>query len=355
VTEHHDHGAGAGHGHGHGAREHGAHEHEHARGPRRIPHAVRPHSHGFADKADPALRASAEGLRALWVSFAVLAATAAVQGVVVVASGSAALLGDCLHNVADALTAVPLAVAFLLGRRPPSRRYTYGFGRAEDLAGIVVVATIAVSAVLAVAFSLRRLADPHEVTDLLAVAGAALVGFAGNEWVARYRIAVGRRIGSAALVADGLHARADGFTSLAVLGSAAAVAMGVPLADPVVGLAIGAAIGVVLVQAAREVYGRLMDAVDPRLVDQAEAALRGVPGVAGLGAVRLRWVGHDLRAEAEIVVDAALSLTAAHGIAVAAEQALVRSVPRLTAATVHADPDTAAGAHHHGHGALPQG
>src|SRR6516225_9146177 len=212
----------------------------------RIGHLLRPHSHHSADKVDPALAASAEGMRALWFSFAGLACTAVVQGVVVALSGSVALLGDTLHNATDALTAVPLGIAFVAGRRPPTRRYTYGYGRAEDLAGVVIVILILASSALAAYEAVNRLLHPQRVSDLLAVAVAALVGFTGNELVARYRVQVGRKIGSAALVADGLHARADGFTSLAVLLGAGGVALGWRWADPVVGLAITIAIVVVL-------------------------------------------------------------------------------------------------------------
>jgi cation diffusion facilitator family transporter len=171
-----------------------------------------------------------------------------------------------------------------------------------------------------------------------AVAVAALVGFAGNEWVARYRIRVGRSIGSAALVADGLHARTDGFTSLAVLVSAGGAALGWQLADPIVGLAITAAITLVLRDAAREVFRRVMDAVDPALVDRAERALREVAGVREVGELRLRWIGHRLRAEVAVVVDGEATVRQAHAIAVDAEHALLHAVPRLTAALVHADP-----------------
>ena len=124
------------------------HEHE-ARGPGRLRHLGRPHSHEAAGKVDAALESSAAGMRALWVSLAVLGVTAVIQAAVAVASGSVALLGDTLHNAADALTAVPLGVAFIIGRRPPTRRYTYGYGRAEDLAGVAVVALILASSVLA--------------------------------------------------------------------------------------------------------------------------------------------------------------------------------------------------------------
>jgi cation diffusion facilitator family transporter len=300
-----------------------------------------------ADKVDAALEASAQGIRALWISLAVLGATAAIQAIVVAISGSVALLGDTLHNAADALTAVPLGVAFLIGRRPPNRRYTYGYGRAEDLAGVAIVLVIAASSAFAAYEAVSRLAHPHRVSNLVAVGIAALVGFAGNEAVARYRIRVGRKIGSAALVADGLHARTDGFTSLAVLLGVAGVAAGWNWADPAVGLVITVAILAVLRQATREIYRRLMDAVDPELVDRTEETLRATPGVLGVGEVRLRWIGHQLRAECEVVVAADASAVEAHRVAVEAEHNLLHAVPRLRAALVHADPQAPEGADPH--------
>ncbi|MEU5281432.1 cation diffusion facilitator family transporter [Streptomyces asoensis] len=347
MSERHDHEHGHRHDRGHHhepVHEH-AHEHPHHHSPpsapglrRRVAHLLTPHSHESADKLDPALESSARGMRALWVSLAVLAVTAVAQAVVVALSGSVALLGDTVHNAADALTAVPLGIAFVLGRRAATRRFTYGYGRAEDLAGIAIVLTIAASAVFAGWTAVERLLDPRPVEQVGAVAVAALAGFAGNEWVARYRMRVGRSIGSAALVADGLHARTDGFTSLAVLLGAGGSALGWQLADPLVGLAITAAIALVLRDAAREVFRRVMDAVDPALVDRAERALREVEGVRGIGELRLRWIGHRLRAEVALVVDGEATVRQAHGIAVAAEHALLHAVPRLTAALVHADP-----------------
>nr|WP_251096748.1 cation diffusion facilitator family transporter [Streptomyces sp. Caat 7-52] len=336
-----------GRGHGHGGRGRG-HGHGPASGARhgfghRLAHLLTPHSHETAAKLDPALESSAHGMRALWVSLAVLGATALAQAVVVAVSGSVALLGDTVHNAADALTAVPLGIAFVLGRRAATRRFTYGYGRAEDLAGLVIVLTIAGSAAFAAWAAAGRLLDPRPVTHVPAVAVAALLGFAGNEWVARYRIRVGREIGSAALVADGLHARTDGFTSLAVLLGAGGSALGWHLADPVVGLAITAAIVLVLRDAAREVFRRVLDAVDPVLVDRAERAVRAVPGVREVGELRLRWIGHRLRAELAVVVDGEATVREAHVIAVEAEHALLHAVPRLTAALVHADPAHAPG------------
>ena len=313
----------------------------------RLRHLLRPHSHEAADQVDAALEGSAEGLRALWISLAGLAVTAALQAVVVAISGSVALLGDTLHNAADALTALPLAVAFIVGRRPPNRRYTYGYGRAEDLAGVVIVAVIAASSALAAYAALTRLAHPRPVSNLGAVAAAAVVGFTGNELVARYRIQVGRKIGSAALVADGLHARTDGLTSLAVLLGVGGLALGWRWADPVVGLLITVAILAVLRQAARDIYRRLMDAVDPALVGQVEQTLGATPGVLGVGQVRLRWIGHRLRAECEVIVDPDATAIAAHEVAVAAEHDLLHALPRLSAALVHADPQPREGADHH--------
>jgi len=322
--------------------------HEHpARGLGRLLHLARPHSHGTADKVDRAMEASAEGMRALWMSLAVLAVTALIQAAVTALSGSVSLLGDTLHNAADALTAAPLGVAFIVGRRPPNRRYTYGYGRAEDLAGITVVALILASSALAAYEAVSRLLHPQRVSDLIAVAAAALAGFAGNELVARYRIRTGRKIGSAALVADGLHARTDGFTSLAVLLGAGGVALGWNWADPVTGLVITAAILMVLYQAAREIYRRLMDAVDPDLTDQAEEALRTTPGVLGVGLVRLRWAGHRLLAECEIAVSGEATAIEAHQVTVNAEHALLHALPRLSAALVHADPQAAPGTDPH--------
>ncbi|MFD3484156.1 cation diffusion facilitator family transporter [Streptomyces sp. NPDC058665] len=336
--------------HGHAHPHGGAHAHggAHVHGPlarlrHKAGHLLTPHSHESADKIDTALESSAKGMRALWVSLAVLGVTALAQVVVVILSGSVALLGDTVHNAADALTALPLGVAFVLGRRAATRGFTYGYGRAEDVAGIVIVLTIAASAVFAGWTAVDRLLDPQRVSHLPAVAVAAVVGFAGNEWVARYRIRVGREIGSAALVADGLHARTDGFTSLAVLLGAGGAAIGWWLADPIVGLLITAAIALVLRDAAREVFRRVMDAVDPALVDAAESALLDVPGVRAVGELRLRWIGHRLRAEVAVVVDGDLTVHQAHDVSVAAEHALLHAVPKLTAALVHSDPAATAG------------
>lgn len=313
-----------------------AHDHDHGRG--RVTGLFHPHSHDSADSVDPALEASAQGIRAVKISLVALAVTALLQLGVVAVSGSVALFADTVHNFSDALTSVPLWIAFVIGRRAADRRYTYGYGRAEDLAGLFIVAMIALSAVVAGVEAVRRLLDPAPVQHLGWVAVAGLVGFAGNELVAVYRIRVGRRIGSAALVADGLHARTDGLTSLAVLAGAGGMAAGFPLADPIVGLLITVAILAVLRTAVRDVCRRLMDAVDPALVDLAERTLAATPGVIGVRAVRMRWIGHALHAEADLDIDGGVSVTEAHALAHDAEHRLARDVPRLRTAAIHAYP-----------------
>ncbi len=324
------------------------HSHEHPAGVKGwLASIFRPHSHDAADSVDSALESSAQGIRALKISLVALGVTALLQGVVVAISGSAALLADTIHNFSDALTAFPLWIAFVLGRRAATRSYTYGFGRAEDLAGVFVVVMITLSAVVAGYESVHRLIDPKPITDVGWVLVAGLIGFAGNELVAVYRIRVGRKIGSAALVADGLHARTDGFTSLAVVGAALGVLAGYPLADPIIGLGITVAILFVLKGAASDIYRRLMDAVDPELVDAAEQVLRSVPGVHDVDDLRLRWVGHRVRAETGLVVDSTLSLVEAHAIANTAQHRLLHDVPRLVGATIHVSPRNDDGQDHH--------
>ena len=338
----HDHDDHGDHGHDEHGHDHDEHGDDGSLGGR-LRHAASEffggHSHDAADQVDESLETSDQGRRAVLISLAVLLATALLQAFVVALSGSVSLLGDTLHNVADALTAVPLLIAFRLTKRPPNRRYTYGYGRAEDLAGLFVIVMIALSALVAGWEAINRLIHPQAVTHLWAVSGAAVIGFLGNELVARYRIRVGRRIGSAALEADGLHARTDGFTSLAVLVGAAGVAVGWDWADPVIGLVITLVILRVLATAVRQVFARLMDAVDPALVDQIAQVLANTTGVTSVGAVRVRWIGHTLHSEADISVDANSSLDAAHLIAHDAEHELLHHIPRLSAAIVHAGPD----------------
>ncbi|MBA2809593.1 cation diffusion facilitator family transporter [Streptomyces sp. KM273126] len=330
-AEGHDHGHAHGHDHGHG--------HSHPGGLRgAFLEIFRPHSHDAADSTDTALESSEDGIRALKISLVALMVTALLQLVVVAISGSVALLADTIHNFSDALTALPLWAAFALARRAASRRYTYGYGRAEDLAGLFIVLMIAVSAVVAAWQSVERLRNPQEINDVWLVVAAGIIGFAGNELVASYRIRVGRRIGSAALVADGLHARTDGLTSLAVVLGAVGVLLGFPLADPIVGLLITVAILLVLRGAVRDIYRRLMDGVDPEMVAAAEERISGVPGVVQIETVRMRWLGHRVHAEVAVVVDREKSLVESHDIAEEIRHQLLHGVPKLQDALVHVSP-----------------
>lgn len=293
----HDHDHPPGHGH--------SHDHDHPTGVKGFLHGLFvPHTHDAADSIDDAMEASHEGVRALIISMVILLVTTTLQAVVFFLSGSVALLADTVHNFSDALTAIPLWVAFVLGRRAATRRYTYGFGRAEDLAGLFIVFVVLLSAVVAAWQSVDRLFHPQPLQNVWWVIVAGIIGFAGNEAVAIYRIRIGRRIGSAALVADGVHARTDGFTSLAVVIGGVGVLLGFPLADPIVGIVISIAIFILLLGTVRSIGRRLMDAIEPDLLGRAEHALAHVDGIDRVDRVRLRWVGHRLEGDAIITATA---------------------------------------------------
>jgi cation diffusion facilitator family transporter len=302
------------------------------------------HTHGVVD---PSITATARGLWTLKWSFVALFVTALLQAVVVALSGSVALLADTIHNFADAATAIPLGIAFVLVRRGVTKRFTYGLGRVEDLAGLMIVATIAVSALVASYEAIQRLLHPQALEYLGAVMVASVVGFLGNEAVAVFRIRVGRQIGSAALVADGYHARVDGWTSLAVLVGAIGVWAGYPLADPVVGLVISVAIFAIVWQSARLVLARALDAVEPEVVDTITDAAGRVPNVAEVSEVRARWVGHRLHAELHVTVPGSLSVAAGHAIAKEVRHQLLHHLPHLGGVMVHVDPQGEGGERHH--------
>ncbi|UKA62894.1 cation diffusion facilitator family transporter [Arthrobacter sp. FW306-04-A] len=330
VDHHDDHAHGHEHDHDHD-HEHAGHDHEHEHhGGLKgwLYELFVPHTHDAADSIDDALESSTQGVRALKISLFILLATTVLQFLVVLISGSVALLADTIHNFSDALTAVPLWIAFVLGRRAATRRYNYGYGRAEDLAGLFIVVVVALSAVVAAWQSIDRLFHPQPLHNLWWVLAAGLIGFAGNEIVAVYRIRVGRQIGSAALVADGVHARIDGFTSLAVVLGAGGVLLGFPLADPIVGLLISATIIVLLWGTVRSVGRRLMDGIEPELLDNAQAALERTPGVLSVPKLQLRWVGHRLQGAATIVV-ANATLSAVEETVDDARHQLERALPKL--------------------------
>ncbi len=307
-------------------------------------HGSHTHTHGVVDSA---LAGTARGVWALKWSFAGLLATALFQAAIVALTGSVALLADTIHNVADAATAIPLWIAFACARLRPTRRFPYGLGRVEDLAGAAVVLVILLSALVAGYEAVLRLVRPQPVAYLGAVAVASIIGFLGNEAVALFRIKVGREIGSAALVADGYHARADGVTSLAVLVGAVGVWLGYPLADPVVGLGITVAILVIVWQSARGVFTRMLDGVDPEVLEAAEHAAQHVPGVRDVAGARARWSGHRLHLELDVAVDPGVSVTEGHGIAKEVRHQILHQVPHVSWVTVHVDPVTELGERFH--------
>ncbi len=342
----------------HGDQDHG-HGHGHDLGQvegrwGRLRELLRPHSHHHSDAIQTAEESSSTGIRAAWIGLAGMAATAVLQLVIVAISGSIALLADTLHNIGHVATTIPLVMAFRLGRRPANRRYTYGYRRAEDLVGLLIAAVIALSAVLIVRESVLALLDPRPLTNLGWVFAAGVVGAAGNELVAEYRIRAGRRIGSAALIAEGQHARTDGLTSVAVVVGVVGVWWGFDRADAIVGLLIAAVVIWILVSSTRTVVHRLMDGVEEGTVEEFESIAERADGVLGVDRVRARWSGHRLEAEIDLAVDPSLNVAEAHDIAERVHHDLLHGVRHLESVAVHVNPADLDGSHDlTGHHASP--
>ncbi len=304
--------------------------------------------HGHEQGMDNADIASTEqGIRAIKWSFAGLFITAFFQIVVVMYSGSVALLADTIHNIGDAVTAVPLLIAFKLLRRKPTKRFTYGYGRVEDLAGVFIVLIILISAIVAGYESIDRLIHPVVMKNLWAVIGASIIGFIGNEAVAILRIKTGKKMNSAALIADGYHARADGLTSLAVFIGAIGVWVGYPLADPIIGLIITVTIMKIVYESGKTIFARLIDGVDPDVIDEIRHAVNHNPQVKDVTEIRARWLGHNLVAELNVAVDSQLSVYDGHEVAVAVRNRLLDTLKYLSNAVIHVDPENASGEQYH--------
>lgn len=314
----------------------GSHDHHHGHDHKDDGHG---HTHGVID---PGIAATDEGIRAVKKSFVILAITAMLQLVVVYFSGSVALLADTIHNIGDAATAVPLWVAFALARRKPSESFNYGLGRVEDLAGVVIVLIIFASAAVAFYEAVDHLIHPRPVEHLAWLAAAGVVGFLGNEVVALFRISVGRKINSAALVADGYHARTDGLTSLAVVIGAAGVWLGFPLADPIIGLLITLAILGIVWQSARAVFRRLLDGIEPEILRDIDHASAHVEGIDRVVSRRARWVGHRLHIDLTIAIDDQGGLGAATAIAGTLKRELSEHLPALDEVQVQFEGSAAA-------------
>lgn len=302
----------AGHGHDHGDGGHG-------------------HTHGVID---PTIATTTRGIWAIKWSFVVLAITAALQLVIVFSSGSVALLADTIHNVGDAVTAIPLWIAFMLVRLKPSKTFTYGLGRVEDLAGILIVLIILFSAIVAGYEAINRLINPQRIAFLGWVAAAGIIGFIGNEAVALFRIRVGREINSAALIADGYHARTDGFTSLAVVLGAVGVWLGFPLADPIIGLLITIAIFGIVWQSSKAVLTRMLDGVEPGIVEEIHHAAEHVPGIERVHTVQARWIGHRLHADVAVGVPDTATASEVLRVTEALKEELFSHLPALAEANV---------------------
>ena len=311
------------------------------------------HLHGHSHQhnalvTDNAFVANEEGIRTVWIALAALTITSVIQIIIFALSGSVALFADTVHNIGDGLNSIPLLIAFYLTRRAATRRYTYGFARAEDVAGIFIVLSIAISAGIIFWESFQKLVHPEPLTNLGWLAVAAIVGFVGNELVALLQIRVGRRIGSAAMVADGMHARTDGLTSLAVLVAVAGSWLGYPIVDPIIGILIGIAILFITWDATKTMWYRLMDAIEPEHLQRAEEVIQQQTGIRAVGWLRMRWLGHRLHADIGIVVDADLTTSASHQIAEHLRHDLFHALPFLAEIMVHVDPwDAQPEKHHH--------
>lgn len=298
------------------------------------------HGHNHEDKewgTDPLLSTD-EGIRIVWFAFAALTVTTIVQIVIVSLSGSVALLADAIHNVGDSLNSIPLLIAFYLARRRATRRYTYGYGRSEDVAGVLIVLSIAFSAAYILWESFIRLLHPRPMQHIPWVVAAAIIGFLGNEAVALLQIRGGRRMGSEAMVADGLHARIDGLTSLAVLIAAAGTVLGFPIVDPIIGLLMGVSILFITKDAAIRIWQRLMDGVDPTITDRIEQYAGDIPGVRDVHSVRVRWFGHQLQADVSLFLDEEQSFGDSADVTMAVRQALLTHVRHLALVTIEALP-----------------
>lgn len=292
-----------------------------------------PAGHRFTDPAT--LDA---GIRALVISSVGLLATCIIQIGVVWVGQSAALLADALHNLVDVFTSIPLWIAFVLSRRLATRRFTYGYARAEDVAGVTIILFIVASAILAGYAALYKWSSGAPTTHLGLGMGAALAGAIGNELVAVYKIRVGKAIGSAALVADGQHSRADALTSVGAFFGILGVFWGFPWADPLMGLLISAAILYIAWEAGHEVLARIMDAIEPETVNQIEQITGAVAGVHRVDEVRARWIGHQVMIELSIEVSPRLTVAKGHQIAETVRHELFHHIPRLGDALVHVNP-----------------
>lgn len=310
-----------------GEHEHDGHGHEHGR-------------------IDADLYGDQAGLRAVQISTAGMLLISLIQLLIALIGGSAGLFADALHNLGDVLTTVALWIAFVVSRRAANRRYTYGYYRAEDLAGIFIVLIIIASAAAGAIESILKLSSGSPPTQIYLSMAAAAIGCIGNEVLAQYKIAVGKRINSVPLVADGQHSRIDGLTSLAALIGLIGVRLGFPLADPIAGLLITLVILSVVYSTSRSVLQRLLDGVDPHIVPAIIETASSVEGVAATNEVRARWIGHTLHITLNIEVNPQLTLLQAHEIAEQVRHRLFHEIQGVSEVIIHTDPQSDGRDHH---------
>ncbi len=220
---------------------------------------------------------------------------------------------------------------------------TYGYGRLEDIAGIIIIIIILFSAIVALYQSILKFVSPGEIQETGWVMAAAIIGFIGNEIVAHYRINTGKEIGSAALVADGKHSRIDGLTSLAVFFAALGVMLGYPVVDPIAGIFISVFIFWIVVGASKDIFKRLLDIVDPELIDKVEKITSSMKEVKSVHDVKARWIGHSLRVNVSIAINENLSVREGHNVAVTVHRKLIHEIPHLENVTIHVDPESEIG------------
>ncbi len=293
------------------------------------------HSHEFNLEKN-----TEEGIYAVKISFLVLMITAIIQIFVVLYTGSVALLADTIHNFSDALTSIPLWIAYRLSMREKSKQYPYGYGKAEDLAGLFIILMITLSAGVVFWESINRIYNPVPIDNLEILALAAIIGFIGNELVAQYRIRVGKKIGSDALIADGLHSRIDGLTSLAVLFGAIGVYFGYPIIDPIIGLIIGVVILTIVKDATLTLWHRFMDISNLSIVEKIERISVGIEGIANVHNIKTRSSGRCFFAEMHVTVNREFTIEQSHIIMENLQENLHSEFKNLTDVIIHPDPCT---------------
>ena len=337
AEDHHHHE----HGHSH-AHHHHSHDHHHHHSDNilvkiamvlHLPGFAHDHSH--ADLAgDRAFLDNQLAIRTVWIALVALGLTTALQVVIYAASGSVALLADTVHNLGDALNSVPLVDRILFRTSTGEPQVYLRLWPSGGYRGVFIVISIGFSAAYILFESVQRLFNPRELENLEWIALASLVGFVGNELVALMQIRVGRRIGSDAMIADGQHALIDGLTSLAVLIAVIGTLIGVPILDPIVGIVIAFAIVGITWNAIKAVWYRIMDAVDPHLVEHVDTHVRGIEGVAAIEALRMRWVGHRMYGVLKVRVAPGTTLEESQRIVAAAQREAAHVIPQMDELTV---------------------